>query len=315
MGGDLQVRSQVGQGSIFEFTIPFLRQLEPQDKPSVPAADLKDLRVLVVDDNATNRLILREIMTGWGARVAEAENGLQGLAELARATKVGQPYQLVLLDGRMPQMDGFGMAEAIHGDAGFAGMTVMMLTSDARSGDLCRARDLGLASYLVKPVKRHDLREAIDRSLHLAHRDDSAAPSPTPVSPEAQRPLRILLADDSADNRLLIQAYLKKYPFQLDMAEDGEQALGKFQAGSYDLVLMDMQMPVLDGYNATRRIREWERQQRVPPTPVIALTAYALKEEIQKSLDAGCTVHLTKPIKKSVLLEAIAHYSRSPRGE
>jgi CheY-like chemotaxis protein len=123
------------------------------------------------------------------------------------------------------------------------------------------------------------------------------------------------LADDSADNRLLIQAYLKKYPFELDLAEDGEQALGKFQAGSYDLVLMDMQMPVLDGYNATRRIREWERQQQVPPTPVIALTAYALKEEIQKSLDAGCTVHLTKPIKKSVLLEAIAQYSRSSGGE
>jgi PAS domain S-box-containing protein len=315
MGGELQVRSQVGQGSTFEFTIPCLRQLEPQDKPSVPAADLKDLRVLVVDDNATNRLILREIMTGWGARVAEAENGIQGLAELARAQKEGQPYQLVLLDGRMPQMDGFGMAEAIHCDAGFSSMTVMMLTSDARSGDLSRARDLGLASYLVKPVKRHDLREAIDRSLHRAFKDTSTVPAAAPVAPEAQRPLRILLADDSADNRLLIQAYLKKYPFELDLAEDGEQALGKFQAGSYDLVLMDMQMPVLDGYNATRRIREWERQQQVPPTPVIALTAYALKEEIQKSLDAGCTVHLTKPIKKSVLLEAIAQYSRSSGGE
>jgi len=315
MGGELQVRSQVGQGSTFGFTIPFSRQLEPHDKPIVPAAELKDLRVLVVDDNATNRLILREIMTGWGARVAEAENGIQGLAELNRAQKVGQPYQLVLLDGRMPQMDGFGMAEAIHDDASFSGITVMMLTSDARTGDLSRARDLDLASYLVKPVKRRDLREAIDRALHLAHQDDSAAPSPAPVSPEEQRPLRILLADDSADNRLLIQAYLKKYPFQLDMAEDGEQALGKFQADSYDLVLMDMQMPVMDGYNATRRIREWERQQQVPPTPVIALTAYALKEEIQKSLDAGCTVHLTKPIKKSVLLEAIAQYSRSSGGE
>lgn len=314
MGGELQVQSQVGQGSTFEFTILFLRQLEPQDKSSVPAADLKDLRVLVVDDNVTNRLILREIMTGWGARVAEAENGIQGLTELARAKKVGQPYQLVLLDGRMPQMDGFGMAEAIHGDASFSGITVMMLSSDARSGDLSRARDLGLASYLVKPVKRHDLREAIDRALHQAHQDDMAAPSPTPISPEEQRPLRILLADDSADNRLLIQAYLKKYPFQLDMAEDGEQALSKFQAGSYDLVLMDMQMPVMDGYNATRRIREWERQQQLSSTPVIALTAYALKEEIQKSLDAGCTIHLTKPIKKSVLLEAIAQYSRSSRG-
>ncbi len=305
MGGELQVQSHVGQGSTFWFTIPFTRQIEPQDETAVPAADLQDLRVLVVDDNATNRLILREIMTNWGARVVEAENGIQGLAALKQAQDAGQPFQLVLLDGRMPELDGFGMAEAIHLDAGFSGPAVMMLTSDARSGDLARAQRLGIAGYLVKPVKRHDLREAIDHALHRTQMAAALPPPPPSITPEDQRPLRILLADDSADNRLLIQAYLKKYPFQLDIAENGEEALAKFQANSYDLVLMDIQMPVMDGYTATRRLREWEGQQQVPPTPVIALTAYALKEEIQKSLDAGCTLHLTKPIKKNVLLEAI----------
>jgi two-component system sensor histidine kinase/response regulator len=281
----------------------------------VPSVDLQDLRVLVVDDNATNRLILREILTAWGARVAEAENGIEGLAALKQAQDAGQPYQLVLLDGRMPQMDGFGMAEAIHRDSGFSGMTVLMLTSDARSGDLTRAHTLGIASYLVKPVKRQDLREAIDQALHQAQVAATIFPPPPPLTPEEYRPLRILLVDDSADNRLLIQTYLKKYPFQVDIAEDGDKALTKFQAGTYDLVLMDMQMPVMDGYTATSKIREWERQQESRPTPVIALTAYALKEEIQKSLDAGCNAHLTKPIKKSVLLAAIEQYSRSSRGE
>jgi CheY-like chemotaxis protein len=194
-------------------------------------------------------------------------------------------------------------------------MTVMLLTSDARSGDLTRARSLGLASYLVKPVKRHDLREAIDHALHQARVAASVSPAPPPLSPEEQGPLRILLADDSADNRLLIQAYLKKYPFQIDIAENGEKAVAKFQSSSYDLVLMDMQMPVMDGYTATRKIRAWEQQQQVPPTPILALTAYALKEEIQKSLDAGCTAHLAKPIKKSVLLEALAQYGRGAGGE
>ncbi|MDF9407869.1 response regulator [Pelotomaculum isophthalicicum JI] len=125
-----------------------------------------------------------------------------------------------------------------------------------------------------------------------------------------QRALRILLVEDSPDNQLLVQAYLKKTAYQIEIAENGEIAVEKFKSGKYDLVLMDMQMPVMDGYTATRTIRKWEAENRLAPTPVVALTAYALKEDARKSLDAGCTAHLTKPVKKSILLETIREYSQ-----
>ena len=139
-----------------------------------------------------------------------------------------------------------------------------------------------------------------------------AASIAAPAYSEAMSPLSILLAEDVSDNRLLIQAYLKRTPYRLDIAENGDIAYGKFKVGRYDLVLMDMQMPVLDGYDATRAIRQWEAEHHRPPTPIIALTAYALKEDEKKSLDAGCTGHLTKPIKKPTLLAAISEYTRSP---
>jgi two-component system sensor histidine kinase/response regulator len=181
----------------------------------------------------------------------------------------------------------------------------MMLTSDSRGGDLANARKLGLGSYLVKPVKRAELREAINLVLSQAT-GPIEPPAPAQQQPrEDKGALRILLVDDSPDNRLLVQAYLKKSPYRMDMAENGEAAVEKFKSDRYDLVLMDIQMPVMDGYIATRTIREWESQSALKPTPIIALTAFALKDEMQKSLEAGCDAHLTKPIKKAILMEAI----------
>jgi two-component system sensor histidine kinase/response regulator len=226
--------------------------------------------------------------------VDEASDGALGLKQLERSRDAGQPYRLVLLDYRMLGMDGFEVARTIQQEPDLVGTTLMMLTSDSRGGNLAEARKLGLGSYLVKPVKRAELRSAINQALSQAERP-AEVPAPPQVRAEPCA-LRILLVDDSADNRLLVQAYLKTSPYQLDLAENGAVAVEKFKSGNYDPVLMDMQMPVMDGYTATRTIRAWESQEGVKPTPIIALTAFALKDEVQKSLDAGCNAHLTKPI-------------------
>ena len=312
MGGRIWVESRVGHGTTFAFTLRAGVWTGPKRRVARQPVDMHNLNVLVVDDNATNRLILHEVLAGWKARVTDAAGGEEALAQLRRAQDTGDPYRLVLLDCRMPDMDGFQVVEAMKRQQELTSVTVMMLTSDGRGGDLARARELGLAGYMVKPVKRADLLNAISiaMSAPLSARQESpltmvSAPSDTLPS------LSILLAEDTEDNRLLIQAYLKQTPYRLDFAENGEVACGKFKVGRYDLVLMDMQMPVMDGYTATGTIREWERAHHRPPTPIIALTAHALQGDAQKSLEAGCTAHLTKPIKKATLLAAILEHTRS----
>ena len=312
MGGRIWMESALGRGTTVSFTARFEIRAEAV-QPSTPLpVGLRDARVLVVDDNATNRLILRERLAGRGAVVTEADSGEKGLAELKRAREAARPFQLVLLDHRMPGLDGFQVAERIQNDPSLVGATVMMLTSDSRADDIARSRTVGLAGYLVKPVKRSDLFDTISTALTGVPTVVQAPPSEaSATATDDHRPLRILLADDSVDNRLLIQSYLKKTSYQLDVAENGKIAAEKCKTGRYDLVLMDVQMPVMDGYAATRAIREWEKGKGTPPTPVIALTARALTKDSQNSLEAGCTAHLTKPIKKTALLAAIAEHTRS----
>jgi len=271
---------------------------------------LRGLRTLVVDDNDTNRLILRELLSSWKAVVTEAATGEAALAELQRAQAAALPFELVLLDCRMPGMDGFQVAEVIRKTPSLAGVTMMMLTSDDREENIQRAKDLGLASYAVKPIRRTDLLESVATAVGQSRH--AATPVPVEAMDEAesgQRELHILLVEDSADNRALVQAYLKKTPHHLDIADNGAIAVAKVRARSYDLVLMDMQMPVMDGYTATRAIRKWEQEVGRLPTPIIALTAHALKGDEQKSLESGCTAYLTKPVKKTTLLTAISEYA------
>jgi CheY-like chemotaxis protein/signal transduction histidine kinase len=270
------------------------------------------LKILIVDDNATNRMILRETLSGWKCLPSEAENGQKGIVELERAARTGTPYHLVLLDCHMPGLDGCAVAERIRQSPAIADTPIVMVTSDLGRGDPRRCHELGIEKYLTKPVKRAELKSAV---LTLACKMESALGKPAPPSTaeETHRALRILLAEDSEDNRLLLRSFLKSRPYQIDIAENGEIAVEQFKKSTYDLVLMDIQMPVMDGYAATREIREWERQKAVKKTPIIALTAYAFKEDRQKSLEAGCDGHLVKPIKKAVLLDAIADYTGGKR--
>jgi PAS domain S-box-containing protein len=309
MQGRIWVESNIGTGSAFYFTAQFAAGSNPVLPVASGAMDLKDVKTLIIDDNSTNRLILREMLSRWGAVVTEAEGGEQGVSELLRAKQADAPYSLVLLDHRMPGVDGFQVAERIFQDPTMMATVILMLTSENRAGDVARGRELGLAAYLVKPVKKADLLEAIQEACgSAAPAAERLATQPRSIRADAQS-LRILLAEDSQDNVLLIQSYLKASGYSADVACNGAVALEKFVSGTYDVVLMDVQMPIMDGYSATRRIRQWETENHATPVPILALTAHALPEEVRKSLDAGCTVHLTKPIRKGILIGAIEEHT------
>ncbi|MBU0664626.1 MAG: PAS domain S-box protein [Proteobacteria bacterium] len=314
MGGQIWVRSVEGQGTTFCFTVRM--QVDPEGKhPQARAsADIAGLKVLVVDDSDTNRFILNEMLGDWGIHVQEEDNGLDALTTLRQAQLAGNPFDLAILDCRMPGMDGFQLAEEVGRDPLLTGLTTMMLTSDTRSGNATRAKNLGMAAYLVKPTRRTELYATISEIMgRKKSSPEVVVPLPLPegaASSGTSRSLHILLAEDTADNQLLIRSYLKKTNHRLDIAENGEEAVTMFKEKEYDLVLMDVQMPIMDGYSATRAIRSWEKENNRTPIPICALTAHAMREDVAKSLDAGCDTHLIKPIKKAYLLDAIENFSR-----
>ena len=309
MGGRIWAESVVDRGSTFYCTATFGLQRTPQPAKESDEIDLAGMKTLVADDHAGNRIILCEALASWGAVVTEVSGGRAAFDELRRAP-AGDPYRLVLLDSRMPDMNGFEVIERLTHCGSLDGATVMVLTADSRSPDIGRSYKLGLGGYLVKPIRRSDLKKAIAIAINRPNGLGSA-----PVKSEAAvggdgTPMRILLVEDSADNVLLIRAYLKSVPCRLDHAENGKTAVERFQTGNYDLVLMDMQMPVMDGYSATQHIRLWESRQGRPGVPILALTAFGMKEEEARSRAAGCTAHLTKPIRKATLFAAIAEHAR-----
>jgi two-component system, sensor histidine kinase and response regulator len=270
---------------------------------------LSGTRALVVDDNATNRLIVREMLSSRGADVDEAEDGPRAIMLLDRARLSGRPFKLLLLDCRMPGMDGFQLVERIQ-KLGYDGVPLLMLTSDDLRMDLAHVHQLGLDGYLVKPVRRLELFDAIaaaisHRKTENARTDAEPSTDQSEVASQ-QRRLRILLTDDARDNRVLICAYLKDSQAQIDEAENGMIAVAKADVEKYDVILMDIQMPVMYGLEAIRHIRERERDQGISPrVPIVALTASALESDVRLSLDAGADLHVGKPVKKAVLLAAI----------
>jgi two-component system, sensor histidine kinase and response regulator len=307
MNGRIWVESILGEGSTFHCSVQLTVQPSPRATQDVAPLNLEGVRILAVDDHETNRLILHETMSAFGAEVMAIASGREAVAEWQRAVASGRPYNLLLLDCRMPEMDGFQVVEEIRRAGSPEGLTIVMMASDHWADDIARTYDMGLGGYLIKPIRRSDLLQtigiALDRTKGIQPTTDTAAASH--ASHAESRALRILLADDSPDNQVLIRSYLKQTPNRLDIADNGAIALELFKEGYYDLILMDVQMPVMDGYEATRAIRAWERDHDLPPTEVIALTALALKEEVVKTLDAGCNAHMTKPIKKHTLLEVL----------
>ncbi len=315
--GQITVESEPGKGSTFSFTAEFKTRPAPVTLAlDAASVELSGIRILVVDDTAANRMILREALTCQGVLVTCVECGQAALDEIDRAAAGGKPYRAVLLDYRMPAMDGIEVTERIrHRGLGPHDPSIMlMLTSDELSATMARAREVGVEIFMIKPIKRADLFGALSRAL--------GAPGASPAAPSAAdrggvdsmlgndvfdevRPLKILLADDSRDNRLLVHAYFKKTPHIIDEAEDGAAAVEKFRTSIYDLVLMDIEMPIMDGYSATRAIRAMENETGRRRIPILALTASVLAGAVKQALDAGCDAHVVKPVKKAALLAAV----------
>jgi two-component system sensor histidine kinase/response regulator len=312
MGGQIAVESELGKGSKFSFSAEFglVPRIIRSDTSLV--LSLVGYRVLVVDDNQLNRLIAREMLAECGATVDEAASGEEAV-EMVR--KEGRPYHLILLDMRMPGIDGLETVRRIRAAYLHSQPIVLMLSSDDLKPQLARLRALQLDDYLVKPVTRRELFGAIRRVLPNTGRAGTAR-LPTcqagdAIDKRTVSAIRILLAEDAPDNRMLMQAYLRREPHQIDLAENGRVAVDKYMANPYDLVFMDVQMPELDGLEATRLIREWERKKGVPPATIIALTASALEEDVTRSLEAGCTAHISKPVKKETILNMIRTVSNN----
>ncbi len=306
MDGEIWIESEVGKGSEFFFTGRFPRtELLASPEPALEL-DLKDIKVLVVDDTRTNRFIYGELLSRWGARVTEVEAGGWALDEMARAEKNGEPFHVALLDRNMPGLDGFQVAEQIKIMDFDAPPAIIMLTSSEGVGDKALARELNFSGHLIKPVKRANLLEAILSAMGQKEKAEKASEAAKPKELVRLPPARILLAEDIDSNRKVLKLFLKNTPIHLEMAGNGKEAVEKFKDGTYDAVLMDIQMPVMNGYDATRAIRQWEKKTGAVETPVVALTAHAFKEQQQECFDAGCTGFLSKPVKKVEILETLA---------
>ncbi len=311
MGGRLWAESAVGKGSTFHFTARF--GVGTADEPPPPSsASLEGLAVLVVDDNATNCRILEEMLRQWGMHPTAVLSGPEALEALGRAAEAGEPFPLVLLDAMMPGMDGFMLAEEIRKRPELAGAAVMMLSSGDRRGDAERCRSLGLVRYLVKPVNQSDLLDALAQALSApapAVRQWARPQEAAPAGPT----LRVLLAEDNLVNQRLAIRILEKQGHAVTPVLNGRDAVEALEKQAFDVVLMDVQMPILDGMEATARIRRREAGTS-RRTPIIALTAHALKGDRERCLAAGMDAYLSKPIQAAELVRALADVASARAG-
>jgi PAS domain S-box-containing protein len=304
MSGRIWLESEPDIGSRFHFTARLGIRGELLSRP--PQAELSSLRgmhVLVVDDNATNRRILEEVLRGWQLPPVLASHANAAWEELQRAEAEGQPYRLMLTDVQMPEIDGLTLVERIRRESPAPHPAIVMLTSGDHAEDLGRCQDLGIAAFLIKPVKQSELFEAILTALGVAHIEQAAKPAPTVISPSS-RSLRILLAEDSQVNQKLAVSLLKRLGHETMVVANGQEALAAIESETFDLILMDVQLPEMDGLEATRRIRSRE-QSLQRHTPIIAMTAHALKGDRERCLDAGMDGYVAKPVRLKTLAEAI----------
>jgi two-component system sensor histidine kinase/response regulator len=310
MGGDIAVESMLGRGSTFRFNAELATSDFVNSAPGT-LEDLRDRRALVIDYDAISRLIFRDALQSWGLVVSDCASAAKALALVAATKGAGTPFSIALLDADLPDVDGFQVGRELRIIA--PDLSIVMLTSNDRQGEATKYRAIGISQYAVKPVSRAALLRLVCNAAQEDKLNQASAIAGSPlVSAGAsveESSIRILIADDSSDNRFLVEAYLKNSRHQTTFVENGQQALESVQQRSFDLVLMDVQMPVLDGLSATRLIRAWERQEGRKAIPILAFTANAAASDIEAAGEAGCNGHLSKPLSKQKLFAAITQYA------
>jgi len=318
MQGEIWVESAPAKGSTFHFTARLGVSNETRQVANLAeAVPLAGIRVVVVDDNLTNRRILTDMLSRWGMQPAPAASGAEALAHMRRGVQRGHPFSLVLTDVHMPEMDGFELVKRIHDAPELAQPVILMLTSGDRSDDLVRCRRLGVSSYLTKPVRRAELRSAIIGAIAhdpgLAERDSmlSGATAERRRQAVGRSALHILLAEDNAVNQRVALRILEKAGHRVAIAENGKAALRMTEEQSFDAILMDVQMPEMGGFEATALIREKERRTG-RHIPIIAMTAHAMAGDRERCLAAGMDDYLSKPVAASTLLELVSRYGAKP---
>lgn len=305
MGGRMWVESEEGQGSTFNFTVPMeVRPDAVEPKDTDAAALFEDLPVLVVDDNATNRRILQELLTRWGMRPTVVDSGWAALGVLYEPVRDKYPYTLALIDCMMPAMDGFELAERIRESPEFSEIKLLMLTSANPEFSSERCREVGISAFLLKPILQSSLYNTIVGLLRDEPVEREGRERYLQTLRPAERALRILLAEDNAFNQKVGVGMLKTMGHTVTVAGNGLEAVNAVKSEPFDLIFMDVQMPVMDGLQATGAIREYEKGLN-KHTPIVAMTAHALKGDTDRCLEAGMDGYLSKPIRSPDLARAI----------